>query len=91
MYFFGLCRRNPARAKRLLLGGVRAWMGQDHALEPHFTPRYDPWRQRLCLVPDGDLFRALRSGRAAIVTGEIERFTANRRAPGSAARSSPPT
>ena len=75
MYFFGLCRRNPARAKRLLLGGVRAWMGPDHALEPHFTPRYDPWRQRLCLVPDGDLFRALRSGRAAIVTGEIERFT----------------
>ena len=74
MYFFALCRKKPARAKRLLLGGVRAWMGREHALEPHFTPRYDPWRQRLCLVPDGDLFRALKSGRAAIATGEIERF-----------------
>jgi len=75
MFFFNLCRRNPARAKRLLLGGIRAWMGPEHALEPDFTPRYDPWRQRLCLVPDGDLFRALRSGRAAIATGEIESFT----------------
>jgi cation diffusion facilitator CzcD-associated flavoprotein CzcO len=75
MYFFNLSRRNPARAKRLLLGGIRAWMGPEHALEPDFTPRYDPWRQRLCLVPDGDLFRALRSGRAAIATGEIETFT----------------
>ena len=75
MFFFGLCRSRPARAKRLLLGGVRAWMGRDYDLDPHFTPRYDPWRQRLCLVPDGDLFRTLRSGRAAIATGEIERFT----------------
>ena len=75
MYFFSICRRRPDRAKRLLLGGVRAWMGRDQALEPHFTPRYDPWLQRLCLVPDGDLFRALRSGRAAIATGEIETFT----------------
>ena len=78
MYFFALCRNRPARAKRLLLGGVRAWMGREHALEPDFTPRYDPWRQRLCLVPDGDLFRALRGGRAAIATGEIERLDAGR-------------
>jgi cation diffusion facilitator CzcD-associated flavoprotein CzcO len=75
LWFYGLCRRRPDRARKLLLGGVRAWMGKDRALDPDFTPRYDPWRQRLCLVPDGDLFRALKSGRAAIVTGEIERFT----------------
>jgi len=75
LYFFSLCRRKPDRARRLLLGGVRAWMGPERALEPDFTPRYDPWRQRLCLVPDGDLFRALRDGRAAIATGEIESFT----------------
>ena len=74
-YFFNLCRRKPARAKQLLLDGIRAWMGRGHALEPDFTPRYDPWRQRLCLVPDGDLFRALKSGRAAIATGEIDSFT----------------
>jgi cation diffusion facilitator CzcD-associated flavoprotein CzcO len=74
-FFFTLCRRRPARAKKLLLAGVRAWMGPERKLDPDFTPRYDPWRQRLCLVPDGDLFRALKSGRARIVTGEIERFT----------------
>ena len=75
LWFFGLCRRRPDRAKKLLLGGVRAWMGPGRALDPDFTPRYDPWRQRLCLVPDGDLFRALKGGRAEIVTGEIDRFT----------------
>ena len=76
LYFFRVCRKRPARARQLLLGGVRHWMGKDHPLDPDFTPRYDPWRQRLCLVPDGDLFRAVKSGRAAIVTSEIERFTA---------------
>jgi cation diffusion facilitator CzcD-associated flavoprotein CzcO len=75
MYFFNLCRREPARARRLLLGGVRAWLGPQYDIDRHFTPRYDPWQQRLCLVPDGDLFRAIRSGRARVVTGEIERFT----------------
>ncbi|MGZ5238959.1 MAG: flavin-containing monooxygenase [Caldimonas sp.] len=75
MYFFNLCRRNPARAGRLLLGGVRAWMGPEYDVERHFTPRYKPWEQRLCLVPDGDLFRAIRSGRASVVTDEIETFT----------------
>jgi cation diffusion facilitator CzcD-associated flavoprotein CzcO len=75
MYFFSLCRRRPARARRLILGGVRAWLGADYDVDRHFTPRYDPWRQRLCLVPDGDLFHALRSGRAEVVTDEIERFT----------------
>src|SRR6185437_9812641 len=44
-------------------------------VETHFTPRYDPWDQRLCLVPDGDLFRAIRGGRASIVTDRIETFT----------------
>jgi monooxygenase len=75
MYFFNLCRRKPARARRLLLGGVRAWLGPQYDVERHFTPRYNPWEQRLCLVPDGDLFRAIRSGRACVVTDEIEHFT----------------
>jgi cation diffusion facilitator CzcD-associated flavoprotein CzcO len=75
LWFFHLCRTRPARARRLLLGGVRQWRGKERRLDPDFTPRYDPWRQRLCLVPDGDLFRALNDGRAAIVTGEIDRFT----------------
>jgi len=44
-------------------------------VDPHFTPRYDPWDQRLCVVPDGDFFAALRSGQAAVVTGTIDSFT----------------
>ena len=76
MYFYNLCRRQPARAKKVILAGVRAWLpGVD--IDTHFTPHYDPWTQRLCLVPDGDLFRALRSGRASVVTDRIERFTAS--------------
>ena len=75
MYFFNLCRRNPARAKQLIRGGVRAWLGPDFDIDTHFTPRYNPWEQRLCLVPDGDLFRAIRSKRVSVVTDHIESFT----------------
>ena len=46
----------------------------DHEIETHFTPRYNPWDQRLCLVPDGDLFRAIREGKADVETDTIERF-----------------
>ncbi len=75
MYFYRLCKRDPERVKRLLLGGVRAWMGEAYDIGRHFTPRYRPWDQRLCLVPDGDFFRALRKGSASIVTARIDRFT----------------
>ena len=75
MYFFNLCRRNPARGKWLLLRGVRAQLGRGHDIATHFTPRYNPWEQRLCLVPDGDLFKAMKAGRASVVTDTIEAFT----------------
>lgn len=75
MYFFQLCRRKPERAKQLLLGGVRLALGKDFDVEKHFTPTYNPWQQRLCLVPDGDLFRTIREGRASVVTNHIDRFT----------------
>ncbi|MFZ1908606.1 MAG: NAD(P)/FAD-dependent oxidoreductase [Burkholderiales bacterium] len=74
-YFFNLCRRNPARARQLILGGVRAYLGPDYDVERHFTPRYNPWEQRLCLVPDADLFKAIRSGKASVATDRIETFT----------------
>ena len=74
-YFFNLCRRKPAHAKKLILGGVRAYLGPDYDVKTHFTPRYNPWEQRLCLVPDGDLFFALRKKTASVVTDEIETFT----------------
>jgi len=75
MYFFQLSRRQPARVKQLILGGVRMALGADYDIATHFTPRYNPWDQRLCLVPDGDLFRAIREKRASVVTAEIDRFT----------------
>ncbi len=74
-YFFNLCRRKPAHAKKLILGGVRAYLGPDYDVDSHFTPRYNPWEQRLCLVPDADLFIALRRKTASVVTDQIETFT----------------
>jgi monooxygenase len=76
MYFFRLCRRDPARAKRLILGGVKVALGPEYDIGTHFTPRYNPWDQRLCLVPDGDLFKAINEKRASVVTREIDTFTA---------------
>jgi monooxygenase len=75
MYFFRLSRRNPARVKNLILGGVRLALGPDYDVATHFTPRYNPWTQRLCLVPDGDLFNSIKQGRASVVTSEIDTFT----------------
>jgi cation diffusion facilitator CzcD-associated flavoprotein CzcO len=77
MYFFQLCRRKPDRAKQLILGGVKMALGPDYDVSTHFTPRYNPWEQRLCLVPDGDLFRTIREQRASVVTNEIDSFTKN--------------
>ncbi|MGA2289963.1 flavin-containing monooxygenase [Bradyrhizobium sp.] len=77
MYFFQFARRKPARVKQLILGGVRMALGPDYDIATHFTPRYNPWDQRLCLVPDGDLFSAIRQKRASVVTAEIDRFTNN--------------
>jgi cation diffusion facilitator CzcD-associated flavoprotein CzcO len=75
MYFFQLSRRKPERVKQLILGGVKVALGPDYDIGTHFTPRYNPWDQRLCLVPDGDLFRAIREKRAEVVTNQIETFT----------------
>ena len=75
MYIFRMARRKPEKLKRLLLGGVRMALGKDYDVKTHFTPRYNPWEQRLCLVPDGDLFEAITSGRASVVTDHIDTFT----------------
>jgi monooxygenase len=75
MYIYRMCKRDPERIKMLILGGVRAALGPVYDIEKHFTPRYNPWDQRLCLVPDGDLFDAIRGGRASVVTDCIETFT----------------
>jgi cation diffusion facilitator CzcD-associated flavoprotein CzcO len=75
LYIFQLARRDPQRLRQLLLGGVRRALGPEADIDTDFTPRYDPWRQRLCLVPDGDLFKAIVDGRAAVVTDRIKTFT----------------
>ena len=75
MYFYQLCKRRPDRAKALILKGVRYFLGPDYDIEKHFTPRYNPWDQRLCLVPDADLFRAIRAKQVSVVTDQIEAFT----------------
>jgi len=75
MYFYGLARRKPKATKEGILELVRKELGPEYDVEKHFSPRYNPWDQRLCLVPDSDLFAVIRSGRASIVTDEIDTFT----------------
>lgn len=76
MYFYRLCKRKPERVKDLIMKGTRFWLGKEFEDLKHFMPSYNPWDQRLCLVPNGDLFEALKSGKAKMVTDHIETFTA---------------
>ena len=73
--FYNLSRRAPGFVKRLIRRGVQRHLPEGYDVDTHFNPSYDPWDQRICLVPDGDLFRALRKGDASIVTDRIETFT----------------
>lgn len=73
--FFQLARRKPDFVKRRLIKATQDAVGDRCDVERHFTPRYNPWDQRLCLIPDGDLFEAINSGKASVVTDTIGRFT----------------
>ena len=75
MFFFRLARKRPAKVKERMIGMVRDHLGPDYDVATHFTPRYNPWDQRVCLVPDGDLFTAINAGKASIVTDTIARIT----------------
>ena len=72
MFFYNLARRRPSVMKRLIAKGVRKELGEEALRD--FTPQYNPWDQRLCLVPDSDLFKAIREGKASVVTDHIESF-----------------
>ncbi len=74
-YLYRRSRRAPDKLRRKLLKRVRKALGPDFDVEKHFEPSYNPWDQRLCLVPNDDLFDALKSGRASVVTDQISRFT----------------
>ena len=65
----------PEKVKQELLDGVRSILGPEYDMESHFTPSYRPWRQRIAFVPDGDLFHGIASGKASVLTDEIDRFT----------------
>ncbi len=65
----------PEKVKADLLGNIRNLLGPDYDVDTHFTPKYRPWRQRIAFVPDADLFQAIKSGKASVVTDEIDRFT----------------
>jgi cation diffusion facilitator CzcD-associated flavoprotein CzcO len=72
---YKLSKRHPGLVKRVLRKGIERELPPGYDIDTHFTPRYDPWDQRLCVVPDGDLFRAIRSGDVDVVTDRIETFT----------------
>src|SRR5207253_6347471 len=75
LWFYRFCRRHPQRARALIAKWLRNELGPDYDVGTHFNPRYNPWEQRLCLVPDSDLFQTMRCGRASVVTDRIEAFT----------------
>jgi cation diffusion facilitator CzcD-associated flavoprotein CzcO len=72
---FRMSKRDPERMKRWLIGGAKRALGRDFDVKTHFTPRYDPWDERLCVAPGGDLFMVIREGRASVVTDHIDTFT----------------
>ena len=75
MYFYNFARKNPEKVKTRIIGMVREQLGPDYDVDTHFTPSYNPWDQRLCLVPDADMFGAIKAGSASVVTDHIESFT----------------
>ena len=75
MVFYNMARKNPEKTKARIIDMVRQQLGPDYDVATHFTPTYNPWDQRLCLVPDADLFDAIKAGKASVVTDHIERFT----------------
>jgi monooxygenase len=77
MYFYRMCQRKPEGVGRWLLQQLKPQLPLGFDIERHFHPRYAPWTQRLCLVPDGDFFSALREGRASVATDTIDSFGAH--------------
>ena len=75
MYVYQLAQLFPNFVKTGIIKKIREQLGPEYDVGKHFTPRYNPWDQRLCLVPDGDLFQAIKAGHASMVTGQIECFT----------------
>jgi cation diffusion facilitator CzcD-associated flavoprotein CzcO len=76
IFFYELSQRFPNFVRRTVVRAAKKALGPDAEAERHFSPSYKPWDQRFCLVPDGDFFTALASGKASIITDDIDKFTA---------------
>ena len=74
-FFFWYAKKSPEKVKAKLIDLVRTSLGDNYDVDTHFTPSYNPWDQRLCLVPDEDFFAAIRDGKAVVVTDQIKTFT----------------
>jgi hypothetical protein len=74
-FFYGRTRTQPDKVRKVLLQRVRKALPDGYDVDKHFTPTYNPWDQRLCLVPNGDLFEAITRGKASVVTDRIDTFT----------------
>jgi monooxygenase len=77
MVFYILSRARPSLIKGVIKNGVKQALGKDYDVDTHFNPPYNPWDQRLCMVPDNDLFEVIKSGKVTMVTDHIETFTEN--------------
>jgi monooxygenase len=76
-FFFYMCRMFPNMLRKILRYMVKRQLPPNIPLDPHFNPSYNPWDQRVCIVPDGDMFKAMRQGKANIATGHIDHITSN--------------
>jgi cation diffusion facilitator CzcD-associated flavoprotein CzcO len=75
LVIYGLSRRRPALMRRIIRGAMRRQLPAGFDVDTHFNPRYEPWDQRMCIVPDNDLFKAIGAGRVSVVTDTIDTFT----------------
>ena len=76
-FFYKFAKKYPVFMANLMKKGVKKELGDLYDIEKHFTPKYNPWDQRICLAPDSDFFNALKSGKATVVTDTIDSFTAD--------------
>ncbi|NNF34757.1 MAG: NAD(P)/FAD-dependent oxidoreductase [Saprospiraceae bacterium] len=74
---FWLCRTFPSGMKKLFMKGAASQLPEGYDVDKHFNPKYKPWDQRLCVVPDGDLFETIKEGKASVITEQVDQFDAN--------------
>jgi monooxygenase len=75
LFSYGYSKAKPKKMKEFFIANVKKMLPEGYDVEKHFTPSYNPWDQRLCLVPDGDFFKEIRNGKTSVVTEHIDQFT----------------